>query len=99
MKLTQKRLRSIIQETIEEHSLLSEETMQQAKLRGPIQKFVEHLNMAKQDLGLVVQQTSDKKAMDSASMLLNTITKMIKAVNNMPELTGDPWSDVNRRRD
>lgn len=75
---------------------LSEMSTSQAKVAKPLNDFIEHLNLAKKDLSVLYQQTTDKKGSDHAMLLLNTINKMIKSLDRMPELTRDPWQHVRR---
>jgi hypothetical protein len=91
VRLNESQLRGLIQEELEEA------TMGQAKVQGPLQDLVSHLNGAKKALGELFQAASDQKASDQATALLNGVTKMLKALDHMPELTKDPWHGVRKR--
>lgn len=81
----------------EELSRLDEISFNQARVDKPLTQFVQHLNMAKADLGELFQQTSDKQAADKATELLNQLNAIIKSLDHSPELTKDPWAHVSKR--
>ena len=91
LKLTEAQLREII------NGELNEIGMGQAKVEGPLRKFLEHMNGAKQALGELFQQVTDQKASDQAQALLNGVNRIVKALDHMPELTKDPWHHVGKR--
>ena len=91
VKLTESQLRSLIEAEV------SEESMSQIKVDAPLKKFVSNMNGAKQALGEMFQQVSDQKASDQWQALLNAVNRIIKALDQMPELTQDPWHGVRRR--
>ena len=91
IRMSESQLRQIIQEE------LNEIGMGQAKVEGPLRKFMEHMNGAKQALGELYQQISDQKASDQAQSLLNAVNRIVKALDHMPELTKDPWHHVGKR--
>ena len=111
MKISQRRLRQIIREALEEGDL-DEMSTQQAKVEGPIKDFVASMQQAKQALGkqgakkalaVMYQQVQDEKAGKEAEQLLgavgkieNSIDTVLKWLDKMPELTQDPWSNVRR---
>jgi hypothetical protein len=89
--LNESQLRGLIEDA------LTEVSMGQAKTQGPLQDLTMHLNGAKKALGELFQTASDQKASDQCQALLNGVTKMLKALEHMPELTKDPWSHVGKR--
>lgn len=91
IRLTESQLRQLIEESLDEIN------MGQAKVEGPLKKFVEQMNGAKRALGELFQQVSDQKASDQAQSLLNAINRIMKALENMPELTKDQWNHVGKR--
>lgn len=91
IRLTESQLRQLIEQELDEIG------MGQAKVEGPLKKFVEHMNGAKQTLGELFQQVSDQKASDQAQSLLNAVNRIMKALDSMPELTKDPWHHVGKR--
>lgn len=93
IKLTESQLRTLIE------AELGEATMDQARVEGPLKKFMTNMHGAKQALGELFQQTSDQKASDNCQALLNAVNRIIKAVDQMPALTKDPWHDVRKRGD
>ena len=90
IKLTESQLRFLIDEELNEASL------EQARVEGPLKKFLGNMQGAKQALGELFQQVSDQKASDQCQALLNAVNKIINAVNSMPELTRDPWTHVGK---
>lgn len=92
IKLTESQLRSLI-----DAELMSEAGLDQARVEGPLKKFVSNMQSAKQALGELFQQVSDQKASDQCQALLNAVNRIINAVDNMPELTRDPWHGVRKR--
>lgn len=90
LKLNEAMLRSLIE------SVLDEASMDQAKVEGPLKKFMMHMNGAKQALGELFQQVSDQQASDNCQALLNAVNRIIAAVNKMPALTKDPWAHVGK---
>jgi len=90
-------LKKMIRTAIVESPDLTEDSLAQAKVSGPLQKFVSNMNGAKAALGELFQQVSDQKASDQAQALLNAVNRIIKALDNMPELTKDPWHGVRKR--
>ena len=99
MKITQRQLRQVIRSVLNEQYALEEApSMKAAKVEGPLKDFVTHLNLAKKDLGNVYQQVSDPTATKQAEALLSYIDRIMAALDKMPELTQDPWSDPGHRR-
>lgn len=91
VRLDEAALRGLIEEELNELS------MGQAKMQGPLKKFVDHMNGAKQALSELYQSTSDQKAAEHCHALLNAVNRIVKALDNMPELTKDPWHNVRKR--
>ena len=90
VKLNESQVRQLIEQQLDEIG------MGQARVEGPLKKFVDHMNGAKQALGELFQQVSDQKASDQAQALLNAVNRIVKALDNMPELTKDPWHHVGK---
>jgi len=78
IRLTEAQLRSIINEVANETS------MAQAKLQGPLNKFVQHMNGAKQALSELYQATTDQQTGEQVHALLNAVNKIISAVDRLP---------------
>ena len=93
VKLTGSQLRRLVQDELNESGM----HMAKAKVEGPLRLFIGHMNGAKQALSELFQQTTDKKAAEQAHALLNAVDRIIKALDNMPELTKDPWHGVRKR--
>lgn len=83
VKLDEALLRQLIKEQMEE---LDELTMSQAKMQGPMKKFMDGLNQAKQGLVELYQQTTDQRSGDQVRALYNGIQRLAKAAEQMPEL-------------
>lgn len=98
MKITQRQLRQVIRSVLKEQATIDETSMKAAKVEGPLKDFVTHLNLAKKDLGNVYQQVSDPTATKQAEALLSYIDRIMSALDKMPELTQDPWSNPGHRR-
>jgi hypothetical protein len=92
IKISKSHLRKLIIEG------LNEETTAQAKTGQALQQFLDHLQGAKQALSLLVQASTDHKAMDQGKALLDGINRITKAINNMPELTRDTWHGASKMR-
>lgn len=76
---------------------LNELGMGQARAQGPLKKFVDHMNGAKQALSELYQTTTDRKAGEHCYALLNAVNRITKALEHMPELTQDAWHGVRKR--
>ena len=96
MKITQRQLRAVIRSVLKEQ--LNETTMSQGRVAGPLKDFVSHLIMAKKDLGLLFQQITDKTATAQVESLLSYIDRILDALDKMPQLTQDPFSNPGHRR-
>ena len=96
MKITQRQLRAVIRSVLKEQ--LNETTMSQGRVAGPLKNFVTHLNMAKEDLGVLFQQITDETATAQVESLLKYINRILDALDKMPQLTQDPFSNPGHRR-
>lgn len=112
MKISERQLRHLIREVLEEREL-DEMSTAQAKVEGPLKDFIASMEQAKQALGksgakkalgVLYQQTDDKNAGAKAEQLLgavnkieNSIDTVIKWLDKMPQLTQDPWAHVRKR--
>ena len=91
VKLNESQLRELISEE------LNEMGMGQAKVQGPLKKFIDHMAGAKQALSELYQNITDQKAGEQVHALLNAVNRIVKALDHMPELTKDPWHGVRKR--
>ena len=85
MKKDVQREEALLRQLIKEE--LNEMSMSQAKVHGPLKKFVDHMNGAKQALSELYQSTSDQKAATSVHALLGAVNRIVKALDHMPELS------------
>jgi len=81
----------------EELSRLNEVSFAQAGADQPLTQFIKHLNMAKADLNELFQQTTDTKAGNTATKLLNQLNAIILSLDHAPELTKNPFADAGRK--
>jgi seryl-tRNA synthetase len=101
MKITQKQLRQIIRETLEEQEL-DEITMEQGKVQAPLQALHGSLSSAKQALGkagakkaiseLLQNAGPGSDVMDKAQKLLRAITQIESNIDAVMKWLGNPQS-------
>lgn len=108
MKITKKQLEQLVRKALEEHN----GTFEQARVQGAIHRFVDHMtnvknmlddNNLKRAMLDIGSSAKDDKSMAQAAVLThtvtsikNTINKLLQSLNNMPELSQDPWHNVRK---
>lgn len=112
MKITESQLRQLIKEVLKEEAELSEASMEQAKVQGPLRDLYTSLQTAKKQLGRegakravseLMQNTSES---EKAQQLLKAITQIESNIDSVmnwlnstsaSSMTKDPWAGVGKR--
>lgn len=111
MKITESQLRKLIKEVLKEEAELSEASMEQAKVQGPLRDLYTSLQTAKKQLGLsrrtavaeLMQNTSEYEKAQHLMKAITQIESNIDSVMNWlnstsaSSLTKDPWAGVRKR--
>lgn len=98
VRMTEARLRLLVEEELTQAGGSIAAAGGQA---ASLKKLKDHLNGAKQALGELYQSATSPKASEQAHTLLSGITRVLQALDTMPELTAGkqtPAGDMARRR-